>query len=473
MLRRYLVLGLVFGVLTLLAFFVTTLLSGPVGFLFSNAAGFASSRNVAQIAVLLAGAGLLVAAAVVAVPTALQPAGWGRKLVYVLPLYLLGLTLIGILLSFAGIGTIGEVIPNLMGFTLATLWTSVGAILGTIGVAGAVNRVKLSDNVLRTAMLALAVTAIPVLVAALAMLVSVVIVSTTTPRLPNFGGPGGAAGGPGGTAVVGKATTPGGQDAPTTGQAPAAGPGTGQASAPTGAPAGAQAGGQPGAAAKTGGQGAGEGRAQQGPGAPGGPGGGFAQLVNVFKIGGGLTVVLALLTLGSIWLGVRRLRSPAPTGGALMASAPPDVTLEAGRVILSGIALAVLTVGAMQLVPIARTNPPAHGTIQWDSPQTEALAKRACLDCHSSQTEWPWYASVAPASWLLASHVNTARERLNLSELDTLPPFRKSQIPNSMAMRIRNGTMPPSDYLLLHPQARLSDAEKQQLIQGLQASLSR
>ncbi|MCW5853044.1 MAG: heme-binding domain-containing protein [Anaerolineae bacterium] len=127
----------------------------------------------------------------------------------------------------------------------------------------------------------------------------------------------------------------------------------------------------------------------------------------------------------------------------------------------------------MQLVPVARTNPPAQGAVQWDSPQTEALAKRACLDCHSNQTEWPWYASVAPASWLLASHVTTARARLNLSELATLPAFRKSQIPSSMAMRIRNGTMPPSDYLMMHPQARLSDAEKQQLIQGLQASLSR
>ena len=71
---------------------------------------------------------------------------------YVLPLYLLGLTLVGILLSFSGIGTVGEVVPNLMGFTFATLWTAVAAILSLVAAAVAVSQVKLSDKTLRIAL---------------------------------------------------------------------------------------------------------------------------------------------------------------------------------------------------------------------------------------------------------------------------------------------------------------------------------
>ncbi len=69
--------------------------------------------------------------------------------------------------------------------------------------------------------------------------------------------------------------------------------------------------------------------------------------------------------------------------------------------------------------------------------------------------------------------VNSARQQWNLSELNKLESFRKSQLPNDIAQRIRNGTMPPTDYLLMHPEARLSDAEKQLLIQGMQNTLGK
>jgi len=58
---------------------------------------------------------------------------------------------------------------------------------------------------------------------------------------------------------------------------------------------------------------------------------------------------------------------------------------------------------AMQLVPYghAHTNPPVTGEPKWDSPQTRELAKRACFDCHSNETDWPWYSNIAPVSWLI------------------------------------------------------------------------
>jgi hypothetical protein len=94
------------------------------------------------------------------------------------------------------------------------------------------------------------------------------------------------------------------------------------------------------------------------------------------------------------------------------------------------------------------------------------------MDCHSSETRWPWYASIAPDSWLTAIHVHDGREAFNLSELDRLPTFERNQLANNMAMRIRNASMPPADYLYIHPDARLTDAQKDQLIQGIRASLA-
>jgi mono/diheme cytochrome c family protein len=144
---------------------------------------------------------------------------------------------------------------------------------------------------------------------------------------------------------------------------------------------------------------------------------------------------------------------------------------EAGQAVLSCIAITIVALAVAQLVPIKRDNPPMQTAVQWDSPQTQNLARRACLDCHSNETTWPWYAYVAPGSWLLRSHVSSAREEMNLSALNTVPAFRASRLPEDVAQQIRTGAMPPKDYLLLHPEARLSDAEKQQLIRGLQQSL--
>jgi hypothetical protein len=137
----------------------------------------------------------------------------------------------------------------------------------------------------------------------------------------------------------------------------------------------------------------------------------------------------------------------------------------------------------IQLVPYGRvhTNPPVLQEPQWDSPATRALAARACFDCHSNETKWPWYSYVAPASWLVTHDVDEGRSRLNLSEWG-MPSRggeggeegeggRGGEGVDEVAEVIAGGYMPPAQYLLMHPDARLSDAEKQQLMQGMQASL--
>ena len=139
--------------------------------------------------------------------------------------------------------------------------------------------------------------------------------------------------------------------------------------------------------------------------------------------------------------------------------------------VLSGVGVTVIMIALMQIPPVSRTNPPVQSTINWDSAQTQDLAARTCMNCHSNETNWPWYAYIAPSSWLTTLHVNNARQQLNFSELDSMPAFRKSMVAEEIAMQIRSGAMPPKDYLLLHPEAHLTDAEKEQLITGFQASL--
>jgi len=139
-----------------------------------------------------------------------------------------------------------------------------------------------------------------------------------------------------------------------------------------------------------------------------------------------------------------------------------------GILILIGVAGFLL----IQLIPYGRvhTNPPVIQEPQWDSPATRALAARACFDCHSNETKWPWYSYVAPASWLVARDVDEGRNALNFSEWGM--PTRGGEGEGGEgggegAEVIATGQMPPAQYLLMHPEARLSDAEKQQLIQGM------
>jgi hypothetical protein len=131
-----------------------------------------------------------------------------------------------------------------------------------------------------------------------------------------------------------------------------------------------------------------------------------------------------------------------------------------------GIGLLVLVGGVAQLVPYGRayTNPPVRREAPWQDPSIRELAVRACYDCHSNQTVWPWYARLAPASWLIQRDVVEGRRELNFSEWD-----RPQREVRRAARKIQEGDMPPWFYVLLHPRARLSEAERQTLMGSLHA----
>ena len=125
---------------------------------------------------------------------------------------------------------------------------------------------------------------------------------------------------------------------------------------------------------------------------------------------------------------------------------------------------------AIQLVPYGRdhTNPPVAGEPAWDVPETRALAKQACFDCHSNETEWPAYARIAPASWLVQHDVDEGRAVLNFSEW-TRPQLEAKKA----AEEVLEGEMPPRMYRLMHSHARLSAADRERLALGLDRTLGR
>jgi hypothetical protein len=131
----------------------------------------------------------------------------------------------------------------------------------------------------------------------------------------------------------------------------------------------------------------------------------------------------------------------------------------------TGIVLVVLLV-AIQAIRPARTNPAvdesktiaANATV---NPEVAAILERACSDCHSNKTAWPWYTEVAPISWWLVDHVNDARKELSLSEWGTYDSKKRARKLKKICEEVEEGGMPLTSYLLLHPKARLSDSDKQ------------
>lgn len=130
-----------------------------------------------------------------------------------------------------------------------------------------------------------------------------------------------------------------------------------------------------------------------------------------------------------------------------------------------GVPAALLVI---QLVPYGRdhSNPPVTGEPPWDAPETRDLARQACFDCHSNETEWPVYASVAPVSWLVQRDVTEGRAVLNFSEWP-----RPQEKAKEAAEEVLEGEMPPAAYTLVHAHARLSAADRDRLARGLATTL--
>jgi len=126
----------------------------------------------------------------------------------------------------------------------------------------------------------------------------------------------------------------------------------------------------------------------------------------------------------------------------------------------------------IQAVPYGRNhdNPPVTSEPNWDSPQTRELAQRACFDCHSNETVWPWYSNIAPISWLTQHDTDEGRRTLNFS---TWNEGGKGREPYEAVEVVSDGEMPPPIYLIARSDAQLTAVEKQALAEGLRATFNR
>ena len=138
------------------------------------------------------------------------------------------------------------------------------------------------------------------------------------------------------------------------------------------------------------------------------------------------------------------------------------------RRIVKALAWVAAGFAVIQLVPYGRThdNPPVAAEPRWDSPRSRELAVRACFDCHSNQTRWPGYASVAPFSWVVQHDVAMGREVINFSLWN-----RTWAVAPSSSTSVLTGNMPPAWYRMMHAEANLSAEETTELAHGLDATL--
>ena len=123
----------------------------------------------------------------------------------------------------------------------------------------------------------------------------------------------------------------------------------------------------------------------------------------------------------------------------------------------------------LQFTSPPRTNPPVapgHDLMATNPPPPEiaALLHAACYDCHSDETRWPWYSHIAPVSWLVADDVTRGRERLNFSDWPRALPERAAKRLERISEEVDDKEMPPAKYTLLHPEARLTAGQREQLI---------
>jgi hypothetical protein len=144
---------------------------------------------------------------------------------------------------------------------------------------------------------------------------------------------------------------------------------------------------------------------------------------------------------------------------------------------ITGIVL-ILGVALLQLVGAERTNPAVNESARLQaSAQTpaevDAILKRSCNDCHSNETVWPWYSGIAPMSWKVVEHVNEGREELNFSEWAGYDDKKKRKKLLEICEQVTEKEMPLDQYLWLHGEAVLTEADVKTLCDWVQAERGR
>ena len=124
----------------------------------------------------------------------------------------------------------------------------------------------------------------------------------------------------------------------------------------------------------------------------------------------------------------------------------------------------ILLVLGIQLIPVPRENPEAVAPITAPD-DVRMVLENSCYDCHSNLTEWPWYSRVAPVSWLVYKDVKKGRDELNFSEWGEYSDRRRNRKLEEIEEKVTDKEMPLKLYVRLHPEAGLSVADAETLIE--------
>lgn len=124
--------------------------------------------------------------------------------------------------------------------------------------------------------------------------------------------------------------------------------------------------------------------------------------------------------------------------------------------------------GLIQFIPVDFSNPPVQAeqdflVVNQASEATAQTFRQSCYDCHSHQTQYPWYSKVAPVSWLLKSHIDDGRRHLNFSTWDNYDLKKKDHKLEEISESLEEGWMPMDQYVWMHKEADLSATERQEL----------
>jgi Haem-binding domain len=138
------------------------------------------------------------------------------------------------------------------------------------------------------------------------------------------------------------------------------------------------------------------------------------------------------------------------------------------RWILLAVVVFLVILVVIQFIPVETTNPPVESDIP-TSPAVKAVLRRACYDCHSNETVWPWYSRIAPVSWLIASDVREGRAELNFSLWNRYSTQQQVKKLKESWQEVSEGKMPPWYYLPVHRDARLSADDETLLEQWARA----
>lgn len=125
--------------------------------------------------------------------------------------------------------------------------------------------------------------------------------------------------------------------------------------------------------------------------------------------------------------------------------------------ILAFVAIAIVF-GHLEPERLADTHPKSQ---LWSDSEAGHVLGRACENCHSNHTNWPWYSHVPPVSWWIAEHVREGREKLNFSQWQVYSTQQKRDKLESICGLILMSRMPPSLYAAMHPEASLSENDKE------------